>query len=340
MTLSFKTLLSLLADGQKLSSQQAMMAFEALLSNEVSAAQAGAFLMALRLRGESVDEITGAVKALRQRMVPVAAPENAIDIVGTGGDHSGSYNISTLAALIAASCGVKVAKHGNRAASSKSGAADVLEALGIVLSPNPATLSRCLDKAHLCFMFAQNHHASMRHVAPVRGELGLRTIFNLIGPLSNPAGVKRQVLGVFHPQWLEPLTRVLADLGSAHVWAVHGADGLDEITTTGTTQIVAFEKGDLRSFTLDPRDYGLPLAKLEDIKGGDPQQNSTALRRVLEGERNAYRDIALLNAAAALIVGGVASDIGEGLTLAAKAIDDGRTKATLDKLITVSQGAE
>jgi anthranilate phosphoribosyltransferase len=333
-----KPLLSLLSEGNSLSREQAITAFEALLSNEVSAAQAGAFLMALRLRGETVDEITGAVTALRHRMVKVDASENAVDIVGTGGDHSGSYNISTLAAIIAASCGIPVAKHGNRAASSKSGAADVLEALGVVLSPNPDTLSHCLQEANLCFMFAQNHHASMRHVAPVRTELGLRTIFNLIGPLSNPAGVKRQVLGVFDAQWLEPLTRVLAELGSTHIWTVHGADGLDEITTTGTTQVVAWENGALRHFTIDPRDYGIPLASLQDIKGGGPDENAQALRRVLEGELCAYRDIALLNAAAALVVGSLASDLDNALKLAAKAIDDGRAKATLDKLITVSQG--
>src|SRR3954464_1051285 len=217
---SFKPYLAKVATGATLSRDEARSAFDDLLSGEVTAAQGGAFLMALRVRGEALDEIIGAVSAMRGRMLRVDAPRDAIDVVGTGGDHSGSYNISTLAAIIVASCGVPVAKHGNRAASSRSGAADVLTALGVKIGLDPAALERCLAEAKLCFMFAQTHHASMRHVGPVRVELGTRTLFNLLGPLSNPAGVDRQLLGVFSETWLEPLTQALKDLGTRRVWAV------------------------------------------------------------------------------------------------------------------------
>src|ERR671917_2115764 len=298
---SFKPYLSKVAAGAALSRPEARDAFDMLLSGEVTPAQAGGFLMALRVRGEALDEIIGAVSAMRARMVPVDAPDRAIDIVGTGGDQSGSYNISTLAAIIVAGCGVPVAKHGNRAASSRSGAADVLTALGVKIGLDPAALKRCLEKAGLCFMFAQSHHASMRHVAPVRVELGTRTLFNLLGPLSNPAGVSRQLLGVFSEAWLEPLTQVLKELGTERVWTVHGSDGLDEITTTGATHVVALDDGSLRRFTITPEEVGLPVARPEDLKGGDPAHNAAQLRRVLDGERTAYRDVAVLNAAASLV---------------------------------------
>src|ERR687897_671884 len=254
---SFKPYLAKVATGASLSREEARAAFDDLLSGEVTPAQGGAFLMALRVRGEALDEIVGAVSAMRGRMTRVRAPADAIDIVGTGGDHSGSYNISTLAAIIVAGCGVPVAKHGNRAASSRSGAADVLTALGVKIGLDPAGLERCLDAAGVCFMFAQTHHASMRNVAPVRVELGTRTLFNLLGPLSNPAGVSRQLLGVFSEGWLEPLTEALKELGSGRVWAVHGSDGLDEITTTGPTAIVALENGAVREFTISPEEVGI-----------------------------------------------------------------------------------
>src|SRR5688572_31113974 len=251
---SFKSYLAKVATGASLTRDEARDAFDDLLSGEVTPAQGGAFLMALRVRGEALDEIVGAVAAMRGRMLRVDAPTNAIDIVGTGGDHSGSYNISTLAAIIVAGCGVPVAKHGNRAASSRSGAADVLSALGVKIGLEPPLLARCLREAGLCFMFAQTHHASMRHVAPVRVELGTRTLFNLLGPLSNPAGVSRQLLGVPSPSWLEPLTQALKELGSGRVRAVHGSDGLDEITTTGPTAIVALENGTVRRFPIAPEE--------------------------------------------------------------------------------------
>ena len=335
---SFKPLLARIATGAALTRAEARDAFEALLSGEVTHAQAGAFLMGLRVRGEALDEIVGAVEAMRSRMLPVAAPANAIDIVGTGGDGSGSYNVSTLASIIVASCGVPVAKHGNRAASSKSGAADVLTALGVRIGLTPEENESCLAETNLCFLFAQTHHASMRHVAPVRSELGTRTLFNFLGPLSNPAGVKRQLVGVPSTAWMRPLTETLRELGSETIWTVHGSDGLDEITTTGPTHLVILEGGEIRETTVTPEEAGLARAKPEDLKGGDPAYNAAALRRVLEGEASAYRDIGLINAGAALAVAGVATDLTGGVANARAALDSGASRATLDRLIAVSNG--
>src|SRR4051812_41749645 len=336
---SFKPYLSKVATGASLSREEARSAFDDLLSGEVTPAQGGAFLMALRVRGEALDEIVGAVSAMRGRMLRVSAPPNAVDIVGTGGDHSGSYNISTLASIIVAACGVPVAKHGNRAASSRSGTADVLGALGVKLGLDPAGLQRCLAETKLCFMFAQAHHAAMRHVAPVRVELGPRTLFNLLGPLSNPAGVSRQLLGVFGEAWLEPLTQVLKELGSERVWTVHGSDGLDEITTTGPTHVAALENGALRTFTIAPEEVGLARARAEDVRGGDPAHNAAELRAVLEGARTPYRDIAVFNAAAALVIADAVGDLREGVARAAQAVDSGAARAALDRLVAVSNSA-
>jgi anthranilate phosphoribosyltransferase len=334
---SFKPFLAKVATGASLTREEARQAFETLLSGEVTPAQAGGFLMALRVREETHAEILGAVEAMRARMTRVNAP-GAIDIVGTGGDGSGSYNISTLAAIIVAGSGVKVAKHGNRAASSRSGAADILGALGVRMGLPPEALERCLEEAGLCFMFAQTHHASMRHVAPVRVELGTRTLFNLLGPLANPAGVRRQLLGVPSGAWMEPLTEALRDLGSERVWTVHGSDGLDEITTTGPSEIVALESGAIRRFTIAPEDFGLTRARPEDLKGADPEHNAGALRAVLDGDRTPYRDIAVLNAAAALVVAGAASNVKDGVERAAASVDGGAAKAALDRLVAVSNG--
>jgi anthranilate phosphoribosyltransferase len=333
---SFKSYLAKVATGASLTRDEARAAFDDLLSGEVTHAQGGAFLMALRVRGEALEEIVGAVSAMRGRMLKVKAPEAAIDIVGTGGDHSGSYNISTLAAIIVAACGVPVAKHGNRAASSKSGTADVLAALGVKLGLDPSGLELCAKEAGLCFMFAQTHHAAMRHVAPVRVELGTRTIFNLLGPLANPASVSRQLLGVFSEAWLEPLTQVLKELGAKKVWTVHGSDGLDEMTTTGPTFVAALENGAIRRFTVTPDEVGLPVSRLEDLKGGDPEHNASQLRAVLEGARIPYRDVAVLNAAAALVIAEEASNLRDGVERASRALDSGAAKATLDRLIKVS----
>jgi anthranilate phosphoribosyltransferase len=336
---AFKPYLAKVATGASLTREEARSAFDDLLSGEVTPAQGGAFLMALRVRGEALDEIVGAVSAMRGRMTRVNAPADAMDIVGTGGDHSGSYNISTLASMIVAGCGIPVAKHGNRAASSRSGAADVLTALGVKIGLDPAALERCLAEAGLCFMFAQAHHASMRHVAPVRVELGTRTLFNLLGPLSNPAGVRRQLLGVFSDTWLEPLTQVLKEMGTERVWTVHGSDGLDEITTTGPTHVVALENGTIHRFTVTPDEVGLTTARPEDLKGADPEHNAAELRRVLDGEKTAYRDIAVLNAAAALVVAGEAGNLREGVERAASAVDSGAAKGALERLIQVSNAA-
>jgi anthranilate phosphoribosyltransferase len=336
---SFKPYLAKVATGATLSRDEARAAFETLLSGEVTPAQAGGFLMALRVRGEGQDEIVGAVEAMRGRMLAITAPDGAIDIVGTGGDGSGSFNISTLAALIVAGCGIPVAKHGNRAASSKSGAADVLSSLGVKIGLEPRLLETCLREAGLCFMFAQTHHASMRHVAAARVELGTRTLFNLLGPLSNPAGVKRQLLGVPSEAWMAPLTEALRELGSERVWTVHGSDGLDEMTTTGPTAIVALENGQTRRFSVSPEDVGLPRARPEDLKGGDPDYNARALRAVLDGAGGAYHDIAVLNAGAALVVAGHATDLRDGVGRAAAAVESGAAKGALARLVAVSNGA-
>lgn len=330
-----KPLIAKVANGESLDRDEARQAFDILMSGEATPSQVGGFLMALRVRGETVNEIAGAVSSMRSRMLPVTAPADAMDIVGTGGDGLGTYNISTLASIIVAGAGVPVAKHGNRALSSKSGTADALSVLGVKLDIEPELISRCVAEAGLGFMFAQRHHSSMRHVNPSRVELGTRTIFNLLGPLSNPAGVKKQLLGVFAPHWLVPLAEVLRDLGSESVWVVHG-DGLDEITTTGTTQVAALEGGKIRSFELTPADFGVEAVKIDDLKGGDGVANAAALREVLGGRRNPYRDVSLCNAAASLVVAGKAETLADGMKIASASLDEGRAAAALDRLIAVS----
>ncbi len=337
---AFKPLIAKVASGASLSEAEASEAFELIFSGEVAAAQIGAFLMALHMRGETIDEITGAVRAMRLSMLRVEAPARAIDIVGTGGDGHSTYNVSTLAALIVAACGVPVAKHGNRAASSRSGSSDVLALLGVRIGLPPAQVEACIREAGIAFMSAQAHHAAMRHVAPVRAELGVRTIFNLLGPLANPAGVKYQMLGVYAARWLEPLAQALRNLGSERVWLVHGADGLDEASTTGPSFVTALEGGAIRSFEITPEAAGLPRASLADLRGGTPAANAAALQAVLAGEKSAYRDIAALNAAAALIVAEEAENLRDGVAKAIAAIDDGRAAATLQRLIEVSNRAD
>ncbi|MGH6843156.1 MAG: anthranilate phosphoribosyltransferase [Methylocella sp.] len=336
---AFKPLIAKVATGSSLTEVEARAAFDLIFAGSVTPAQLGGLLMALSARGETVAEITGAVAAMRSRMLRVEVPPGAIDIVGTGGDRHGTPNISTLAALIAAACGVPVAKHGNRAASSKSGASDDLSALGVGMELKPREIEACINEAGIGFMAARAHHVAMRHAAPVRAELGTRTIFNLIGPLANPAGVKFQVLGVFARGWLEPLARVLHNLGSKRVWLVHGSDGLDEATTTGPTFVTALEDGYIRSFEIAPEDAGISRASLKDLAGGDPAANAAALHGVLGGAKNAYRDIAVLNAAVALVVGGKADDLKYGAALAAAALDEGRAADTLAKLVQVSNRA-
>ncbi len=334
-----KPLLGKVANGESLTRDEARDAFDILMSGKATPSQIGGFLMALRVRGETVDEIAGAVATMRAKMLPVVAPPDAVDIVGTGGDGTGTYNISTLASLIVAGCGVPVAKHGNRALSSKSGAADALSALGVDLEINADLIGRCIAEAGIGFMFASMHHSAMRHVGPSRVELGTRTIFNILGPLSNPAGARRQLLGVFSPRWLMPIAEVLRDLGSQHVWVVYG-DGMDEITTTGTTNVVALEDGNIRSFELTPADFGVQPATLAALKGGDGTVNAAALRAVLGGAKNAYRDISLCNAAAALVVAGKVGDIMEGMQVATHALDHGEAAAALDRLVAVSNDVD
>src|SRR6201997_3910912 len=270
----FKAIIGKVATGTTLTRQEAASAFDRMMSGEATPSQMGALLMALRVRGETVDEITGAVTTMRAKMLCVAAPEGAIDVVGTGGDASGSYNISTCAALIVAGAGVPVAKHGNRALSSRSGAADVLMALGVKIDLVPAEISRCIKEAGIGFMFAPAHHPAMKHVGPTRVELGTRTIFNLLGPLSNPAGVKRQMVGVFSKQWVEPLAHVLKNLGSERAYVVHGSDGLDEITTSGPTYVAALDKGAVHTFQIVPEELGVTRVKPENLRGGDAETNA------------------------------------------------------------------
>ncbi|MEH3108729.1 anthranilate phosphoribosyltransferase [Agrobacterium cavarae] len=330
-----KPLIAKVANGESLNREEARQAFDILMSGEATPSQIGGFLMALRVRGETVDEIVGAVSSMRARMLPVSAPEHAVDIVGTGGDGLGTYNISTLAAIIVAGTGLPVAKHGNKALSSKSGTADALSALGVKLDIGPELISRCINEAGLGFMFAQLHHSAMRHVGPTRVELGTRTIFNLLGPLSNPAGAKRQLLGVFSPRWLQPIAEVLRDLGSESIWVVHG-DGMDEITTTGVTHVAALENGKIHTFDLTPKDFGVSSATIDDLKGGDGIFNAKALRGVLSGHKNAYRDVSLCNAAAALVVAGKAETLSEGMKIASASLDEGKAAAALDRLVAVS----
>jgi anthranilate phosphoribosyltransferase len=336
---AFKPLIAKVATGSSLTEVEARAAFDLIFAGTVTPAQLGGLLLALRARGETVAEITGAVAALRARMLRVTAPPGAIDIVGTGGDGHATRNISTLAALITAACGVPVAKHGNRAASSKTGASNVLSALGVGLELAAWEIEACIKEAGIGFLAAWAHHAAMRHAAPVRAELGTPTIFNLAGPLANPAGVKFQVLGVFARCWLEPLARVLRNLGAKRVWLVHGSDGLDEATTTGPTFVTALEDGHIRSFQIAPEDAGISRASPADLVGGDPSANAAALHGVLCGAKNAYRDIAVLNAAVALVVAQKADDLKHGAALAAAALDDGVAADTLAKLVKVSNRA-
>lgn len=331
-----KPLIAKIADAKPLSLDEARTAFDIIMSGNATPSQIGAVLMGLRVRGETVDEITGAVMTMREKMLPVTAPDDAIDIVGTGGDASGSYNVSTCAALVTAGAGLPVAKHGNRALSSKSGAADTLAALGVNIEAKPDIISRCITEAGCGFMFAPAHHAAVRHVGPSRVELATRTIFNLLGPMSNPASVKRQVIGVYARQWVEPLAHVMNKLGSEAVWVTHGEGGLDEITPTGTTWVAELKDGKVTTFEIEPEDAGVQRRTLEELKGGDADYNAKALRGVLAGDRNAFRDASAMTAGAALLVAGKAKDLKDGTAQAEAAIESGAAMKVLDKLVEVS----
>ncbi len=331
-----KALIAKAADGKSLTRDEAKTAFTVMMSGDATPSQIAGLLMALRVRGETVDEITGAVETMRAKMLRVDAPDDAVDIVGTGGDASGSYNISTCAAFVAAGAGLKVAKHGNRALSSKSGAADVLTALGVKIDLPPTQISRCIKEAGLGFMFAPAHHASMKYVGPTRVELGTRTIFNLLGPLSNPASVRRQITGVYSKAWVEPLAQVLKNLGSEGCWICHGEGGMDEIVPTGTTWISELKDGRIGSFEVTPEKVGLKRSGPDTLKGADAIHNASALCKVLEGVPSAFRDAAVMTAGAALLVAGKAISFEQGVRTSEAAIDNGKAKAALETLIKVS----
>ncbi|GJL95576.1 MAG: anthranilate phosphoribosyltransferase [Hyphococcus sp.] len=322
--------------GSPLSADEMRAAMASILQGKASDIEIAGFLTALRSRGETVEEIAAAASAMRDEALKVEAPANAIDTCGTGGDGAGTYNISTAAALIVAGCGVPVAKHGNKAASSKSGSSEVLEALGVKLDIEPRQITRCIDEAGLGFMFAAIHHKATGNAAAARKGLGVRTLFNVLGPLSNPASAKRQLMGVFSPDLLRPIAEVMPRLGVEAAWVVHGADGLDELTTTGPTYVASLKAGVVTEFEVTPEEAGLPRANADDLKGGDPQENAQSLRALLDGEKSAYRDIALLNAAAALVVSDKADDLAQGVKAAAQAIDTGAAKAALSKLVVIS----
>ena len=335
MSEAFKPLLARLAAGATLSEEDAQVFFSACLRGEPTPAQVAAALTAMRMRGETVGEITASAPAMREAAGTLDHPHQVIDVCGTGGDGLHTLNISTAVAFVVAGGGLKVAKHGNRALSSRSGAADVLTALGVNIMAGRDQQLRALNEAGICFLFAQAHHGAMKHVSPIRAELGFRTLFNLLGPLANPAGAQRQVLGVFSERWVEPLARVLGGLGAERAWVVHGG-GMDEMTTTGETQVAEWKDGQVRLFTITPDAVGLPKAALSDLTGGAPEANAAALRRLLEGETGAYRDIVALNAAAAFLVGERVETLREGVELAGQVLDDGRALGALNKLCEIT----
>jgi len=327
-----KPFLAHVAQGRGLSEGQAEAAFDIIMSGNATPSQMGAFLMALRVRGETVDEIAGAARIMRAKAIAVEAPPGTIDTCGTGGDSSGSFNISTASALVAAGCGVPVAKHGNRALSSQSGSADVLTALGVNIDVDFAIVRACLWEIGIGFLMAPRHHSATRHVAPTRVELGTRTIFNLLGPLSSPAKAPRQLVGVFAPEWVRPMAEVLGRLGTERAWVVHGS-GLDELTTAGMTTVAALEDGKVETFEIVAEDFGLPPARLEDLKGGAPEHNAGLMRELLAGVGGPLRDIVLLNSGAALVIAGRAANLASGIELAARSLDSGAARRVLEDLV-------
>ena len=335
-----RSYISMLANGEVLNEIEAENAFNIIMSGDATPAQIGAFLMALRVRGESISEITGAARALRAKALFIEAPENAMDIVGTGGDATGTYNISTGAALVLAGTGIPVAKHGNRALSSKSGAADVLTSLGMNNEADFALIKKSIWEAGIGFLMAPRHHSAMRHVAGPRVELATRTIFNVLGPISNPSGVKRQLTGVYSRELMEPIAHALGNLGCERTWVVHGSDGTDELTTAGKSYVASLENGKVDTFEISPGDAGLPEVSLEDLKGGDAEYNAVAIRKMLAGEPGPYRDVVLLNTAAALIISGKVKDLKEGVKVAANTIDSGKAKLVLERMIEITNSID
>lgn len=336
--MDIKAALNKIADNKDLTGEEMRAVMRIIMAGEATPSQIGAFLMGMRIKGETVGEIAAAVSILREKMVPVEAPDNAIDIVGTGGDGGGSLNISTTTALVVAGAGVPVAKHGNKALSSRSGASQVLEALGVKLDLTPEQIGDTIAKAGIGFMFAPNHHPAMRHVGPARTEMGIRTLFNLLGPQSNPASVRRYLLGVYSAEWAEPVAAALLANRAIKAWVVHSSEGLDELSTSGTNFIAQIANGDLRSFELHPEQVGLKITDPKDLHGGEPSENAAALVALLEGAPGAYRDTVLLNAGAALLVADKVATIEDGIALARDTIDTGKAKETLERLVAVSNG--
>ena len=329
---NIKSLISTVADGATLNEYQAEQAFDIIMSGDATPSQIAGFLMALRVRGETVEEITGAARSMRAKATKIMSPNGAMDNVGTGGDSSGTYNISTASSFVVSAAGVPIAKHGNRALSSKTGAADVLTQLGVNLDCKMELVQSSMNEAGICFLMAPRHHTAMRHVADTRIQLATRTIFNLLGPIANPADVTRQLVGVFSQDWVEPVAKVLKSLGSERAWVVHGSDGLDEITTTGKTKVASLEDGAVTIFEIHPSEAGIKLAKPEQLVGGEPEENANALLSIFNGERNAYRDIVVLNSAACLIIAGKAKNLTEGASIASNMIDNGKAMEKLEAL--------
>jgi len=334
--MDLRPFLTKVSNGETLTESEAEAAFNVMMSGDATPAQMGALLMGMRVRGETTEELTGAARAMRSRALRIKAPPGAIDTCGTGGDAKGTLNISTAVALVVAGAGVPVAKHGNRAASSKSGSSDVLGALGVNIDADMKLVERALWEANIAFLMAPRHHGATRHVAGVRTELGTRTIFNLLGPLSNPAEAPLQLMGIFAADYVERQARVLGALGSERAWVVHGSDGMDELTTTGPSTVAELKDGEVRLFELSPEDAGVPRATTRDLEGGTPKENAKALRALLDGAKGPYRDIVLYNAAAAFVVAGKAENLEAGAALASKSIDTGAAKAALDKLVAIT----
>lgn len=309
--------------------------FGEMLAGKLSDVQIAGILGAMAARGETTGEILGAVKAMRSKAVPIDGPEGIVDCCGTGGDQSGTFNVSTAVSFVVAGCGIPVAKHGNRASSSKSGAADVLESLGVNLDAGLVEIRKSLWENDICFLMAPVFNPAAKHVAPVRSELKARTIFNLLGPLLNPAGAKRQLIGVYDRKWMKPMAKVLKQLGSIHAWVVHGFDGLDEITVTDKTYVVELKDGEIKEFEINTADYGFPPYEMRDLRGGDAHQNSQDLRNLLDGKKGAYRDIVLVNSAATLVVSSKVDNLSDGIKMAAKSIDDGLAKEKLKNMVEI-----
>lgn len=329
-------ILAILAERRNLPRDMAVRAFQVIMNGGATPAQMGAFLMGLRVKGETFDELAAGAIAMRTKAQKINVPAGAIDPCGTGGDGRSTVNISTAVAFVLAACGVPVAKHGNRSVSSRSGSADVLAVLGVKIEADTPVLERCVSEHGLCFIHAPKFHPAVRHVMPVRQELGLRTIFNLLGPLSNPAAPDFHLMGVYARDWQEPMALALRELGTKAAWVVHGSDGMDEITITGASHVVELKDGAIRHFEVTPEDAGLKCGSLDELKGGSPEENAVALTQVISGAENAYRRAVLLNAAAGLVVAGKAVDLKTGAALAADAVDSGRAYALLQKVIDAS----